>query len=778
MERSNKRIIFCLLIVLFFTSVSFVYADSVLLLKGDVNKDEKVDVLDLNVIEESFGATPEEENWNPDADITNDSKIDVFDLAAVGKEVKVASIGCWDCDNRNYESADRENHCECDEWEKCKDYFIKSTAYNFDKGYMESKTDVCVSDSILREYYLDCWGEDSIEYTDKDCNDYDSYGEWEYYCTSSQVRKRRYLKDYGCSQGSCKLIFEGWVDDQLISSRGYSDYCEKRKEYGCSLCEWGESDCDSDDECSGALICIGPYGDFFPSDYDGCCSSDEEWDPDNKKCLCRPHWYYKCWNDDVWWYSKCNEREDKKEECGDDTYSSWVYYCQSDDRWRKRFFYDRGCSNSACFVATSLQNELYQDCGESGYEGVEYCSNDDVYRDYVHRGCIEDSCYSDIEKVKQKECGNDYCGSWNYYCDGNKAYKKRTCHDRGCSGNSCFDKTYEEKVLVEDCGKAKYCSSGSCQSCSSGKANCNQKSSDGCEVNLLTDNNNCGSCGNVCGSGEKCQNGNCVAISCYKDSDCGTDGWVNEPYCSEDDVYQTWRVWKCNNPGQTGAYCSHSDTPKLKQDCGEDSCGAFGSNYCKDNDVYKRRTCYKRGCSEGACFTEPWIDEQKVQECGTAGCSNAQCNKPPIVCYKDSDCGTDGWVNEPYCSTFGDVLQYWRIHTCNNPGTQEAFCSYKHEVRTKEDCGTGYCKLFGNNYCKNGDIYHSRICYDEGCSNAKCYSDPYIDEELVKDCKENCSNGYCSMTIDLPEGTSIFSCLLYTSPSPRDLSTSRMPSSA
>ena len=31
---------------------------------------------------------------------------------------------------------------------------------------------------------------------------------------------------------------------------------------------------------------------------------------------------------------------------------------------------------------------------------------------------------------------------------------------------------------------------------------------------------------------------------------------------------------------------------------------------------------------------------------------------------------------------------------------------------------------------------------------------------------------------NLPEGRSFYSCLLYTSPSPRDLSTSRMPSSA
>ena len=55
------------------------------------------------------------------------------------------------------------------------------------------------------------------------------------------------------------------------------------------------------------------------------------------------------------------------------------------------------------------------------------------------------------------------------------------------------------------------CAAGACTgACSTGWTDCNNnKQSDGCEINTAADASNCGTCGTVCGSGEKCINGAC-----------------------------------------------------------------------------------------------------------------------------------------------------------------------------------------------------------------------------------------------------------------------------
>ncbi len=107
---------------------------------------------------------------------------------------------------------------------------------------------------------------------------------------------------------------------------------------------------------------------------------------------------------------------------------------------------------------------------------------------------------------------------------------------------------------------------------------------------------------------------------CTVNSDCGIDGWVGSTSCSQDDVFQNWRTYTCNNPGTGESSCSYNDELQLKQDCGVDS---YSGNYCFEDDVYRDFT--DRGCSLGSCFNNTYEDEQKVAECGNAGCENGNC---------------------------------------------------------------------------------------------------------------------------------------------------------
>lgn len=56
------------------------------------------------------------------------------------------------------------------------------------------------------------------------------------------------------------------------------------------------------------------------------------------------------------------------------------------------------------------------------------------------------------------------------------------------------------------------CSTGACQivQCDANWGNCDQNASNGCEAALLTDSQNCGSCGHNCGAGSNCVSGQCT----------------------------------------------------------------------------------------------------------------------------------------------------------------------------------------------------------------------------------------------------------------------------
>ncbi len=286
----------------------------------------------------------------------------------------------------------------------------------------------------------------------------------------------------------------------IVDTCGICEYCtngDPTCNYYSSSTKCGERDCDYlDTACRNYhdvdKFCSGNSGTCTNSNCDSytdaekhtSCGENQECDGDGVCVTCNSQEYYLCSDEDVYWYDVCDNRGEKKEECGEYSESGWNYYCSGDDKWRKKSCTGRGCSHDACW-------RNYFDCYETFVETCEW----------------------------------------------------------GCENGQC-------------------------------KSNPN--------------------------------------IECYQDADCGKNGLVGEPICSEDDVYQSFREHTCENPGTEDSYCIYSDTSVLIEDCGEDK---NNSNYCYSEDVYMNFT--DRGCLSGSCFEN--TTSQFVEDCGENENSSAFC---------------------------------------------------------------------------------------------------------------------------------------------------------
>ncbi len=337
------------------------------------------------------------------------------------------------------------------------------------------------------------------------------------------------------------------------------------------------------------------------------------------------------------------------------------------------------------------------DCGPNGFIGNPVCTNNDVFQNFITYTCnnpgqANSYCSNSSCNQLKQDCGDNITGNWSNICKNNNVYRTRTNINKGCANGACFSTNSTEEQIVEICQNG--CTSGTC---------------------------------------------NTVNIVCHNDSECGTNGFIGNPFCTNNDVFQSFITYTCNNPGQANSYCSNSSANQLKQDCGDNSCGNW-SNICMNNNVYRQRTCQNRGCSNGNCYLTNSTEEQIVEICQN-GCTSGTCNTVNIVCHNDTECGTNGFIGNPFC-TNNDVFQSFITYTCNNPGQANSYCSNSSCNQLKQDCGDN---ITGNwsNICKNNNVYRTRTNINKGCSSNSCFSTNSTEEQIVEECDDKCVNGEC-----------------------------------
>ncbi len=262
---------------------------------------------------------------------------------------------------------------------------------------------------------------------------------------------------------------------------------------------------------------------------------------------------------------------------------------------------------------------------------------------------------------------------------------------------------------------------------------------------------------------EKIERG-CRNASCYEESfwedyrDCGDRGEVcdngqcveeEEDYldCWNDDVY-----W----------FDGDGDRESKYQDCGSDYCNNWSSTYCSGGDVYKKRTCYNKGCSDDSCYSNSYTDRDLVERCDSdeicsggecvreCECSSGSCcdgchyksssticdveTQSQYGCPWGTGCGSDVGERKKskfkYCS--GDNSQ------CNgNWGNWTSWASWQ----ITDSCSTSEVCRIGNSACQyNSNCVYSPPSYYK-YSNRRCYDDDlywYDSNGLKQDKYQEC----------------------------------------
>jgi hypothetical protein len=419
-----------------------------------------------------------------------------------------------------------------------------------------------------------------------------------------------------------------------------------------------------------------------------------------------------------------------------------------------------GCINQTIACSTNAQ------CGTNGFVSGPFCKNGDVYKTYKtftcsNPGTASSSCSNSLNDqlitncTANQTCANGTCVNQNIicstnsqcgtngfvgspFCQGNSIWQNYityTCLNPGTASSSCSHSTVAQRKTICDAA-GQVCSNGNCVNSQSDLAVTCHTTPNPTQINQQVSFIANATGGN--GSYTYSWTGSCTGSS---SSTC------------QGSFYQTG--------AQTATVEVTSGTKTVNATCSVDvnqTCKPNNSQKCVGNAVYWFDSCNVQGGLVKTCY------ENQT-------CSNGQCITQTIACSSNSDCGTNAFVDYPYCGGNNSVLQNYITYTCLNPGTASSSCSHSTEAKNKntctanQTCSGGSCitnqpiacsvnadcgvsTISGSPYCgTNNSVYQNYTnptCLNPGTTSSSC-ANP-VTSQLVNTCTTNqvCSNGSCS----------------------------------